>query len=401
MGPRKDGLMIPDIVAPGSAVTTAPMWAEERYSLAVGTSMAAPHVAGAVALLRDSLGRVGQRPSSQDMRRAISLGARPLDNFGPAEVGSGVIDVAGAWRNLFLVDEVKPLMAQTYNKTLGFGEGLYAREFIPGEISFRMSNFANESVTVNWSSTVEWLIPELTRTRIAPNGSRTIGIRYNVPEEPGLYSGFLRGNIAGTYGYDLTALVTVIRPHIFEEDNEYMIRLSGELPAAQYSRHFFQVQPGTGSFFVNLGILMDEGQPQGRVRAHIIDPNGNEYLMTEYIGLGPPGALMRENTSVRILSPVVGVWEVVVYSSPALSVHGVRTSKFNLEASLTGTMGRTNDSRQGPSWIVGGILSDRSFGGYEVRTYQIIDRLTKRPVNGFIERDGRVYEVRNGKLFIR
>jgi len=402
VGPREDGLMIPDIVAPGSAVTTVPMWDVERHSRAEGTSMAAPHVAGAVALLRDSLGSLGQHPSSQDLRRAISLGARPLDNFGPAEVGSGVIDVLGAWRKLFLVDEIRPLVPQTYNKRLGFGEGLYAREFIPGEISFRISNPANESVTVSWDSTVEWLMPDMERTRIAPRGSRTIGVSYNIPEEPGLYSGFLRGNIAGTYGYDLTALVTVIRPHIFERDNEYTIRLSGELPAAQYSRHFFQVLPGTENFFVNLIVAMDGGQPLGRVRAHIFDPNGNEFWPTRDIGLGPPGAIVLENDSVSIVSPVAGVWEVVVYSNPALSVHGARTSKFYLEASLTGAMDRAdNYSIQRLPWIVGGVRSDRGFGDYEVKTYQIIDRVTKRPINGFIERDGRVYEVRNGKLFIR
>ena len=401
IGPREDGLMIPDIVAPGSAVSTAPMWSLEWYSLVEGTSVAAPHVAGSVALLKDSLSRVGQRPSSQDIRRAISLGARPLDNFGPAEVGSGVIDVAGAWRKLFLVDEVKPLVPRTYNKRVGFGEGLYAREFIPGEISFRIDSLANETLNVSWDSTVDWLVPELSQTRIAPAGSRTIGVTYNIPEEPGLYSGFLRGNIAGTYGHDLTALVTVIRPHIFEEDNQYRIHLSGELPAAQYSRYFFQVQPGTESFFVNLRIAMDEGELLGRVRAHVFDPNGNAYFMTEYVGLGPPGALTRENEAVRVMSPAVGVWEVVVYSSPALSAHGARTSQFDLDVSVAGAIGRVDNFGAASSWIIGGVRSDRSFGDYEARTYQIIDRVTKRPANGFVELNGLVYEVRNGKLFIQ
>ncbi|WP_028308078.1 S8 family serine peptidase [Desulfitibacter alkalitolerans] len=401
IGPRNDGLMIPDVVAPGSAVSTAPMWAVEKYSMAEGTSMAAPHVAGAVALLRDSLHRLGKSPNSQDIRRAISLGARPLDNFGPAEVGSGVIDVVEAWRKLFLVDKVKPLISQTYNKRLAFGEGLYARDFIPGEINFRINNLANEPVAVNWDSTVEWLVPELAKTRIAPTGRRTMGVSYNIPEEPGLYSGFLRGDIAATYGYDLAALVTVIRPHILEQNNQYRVHLSGELPAAQYSRHFFQVQPGAESLSVKLKVAMAGTQPLGRVRAHIIDPNGNEYFMTEYVGLGPPGSLIKDSTSASILSPEVGIWEVVVYSSPALSAYGAKKSQFNLEVNLTGTIKQIDNSRQTSSWIIGGILSDKDFGGYKAKTYQIIDRRTKRPINGVIELKGIVYEVRNGKLFIR
>lgn len=400
IGPRMDGLMIPDVVAPGSAVSTSPLWSDSIYSLTEGTSMAAPHVAGAVALLRDSLYKLGKTPSAEDIRRAITLGARPLENFGPAEVGAGVIDVVEAWRKLFLVNKVKPLVPQTYNKRLAFGEGLYAREFIPGEISFKISNHSSETVSVAWDSTVDWLTPALTHTRIAPGLRRTVPVKYNIPEEPGLYSGFLRGDIANTYGYDLTALVTAIRPYTLSENNDYEVNIAGNLPAAQYARYFFEVPGNAENFFVRLNIGLDGGQPHGRVRAHIIDPQGNEYFMTEYVGAGPLGAIVKDTTSANISSPAAGVWEVVVYSSPALSDFGLKDSEYGLQVRIDGITNNNAPTRQNHSWIIGGVNSSKDFGEYGITTYQVIDRRSKKPVNGVMEINGLVYEVRNGKIFI-
>ena len=401
VGPRKDGLMIPDIVAPGSVVSTAPMWAARPYALGEGTSMAAPHAAGAVALLRDALARLDRYPNAEEIRRAIALGARPLNNYTPAEVGAGVIDVVEAWRKLLLVDRAKPLVSQTFNKRLAYGAGLYARDFIPGEIAFNIFNYSDVAVDIQWDSTESWLVPQIERTRIATEGKRTIPVSYSIPEEPGFYAGFLRGDILSTYGYDLTALVSVVRPYNLDSSNQHSVELSGELPAAQFARYFFRVPPNVEQLSMNLKIDVLAGNPRGRVRGHIIDPDGNEFYMTEYIGLGPPGALVNTSTSANAFNPKEGVWEIVVYSSASLSEFNVSQSYFSLQVSIEGVDNDVQPVGTSSSWLIGGIAAAQEYDGYLGITYQVIDKNSKRPVNGIIELEGKYYEVRNGKLFLR
>jgi subtilisin family serine protease len=93
-----DSAIYPELVAPGVAVRTtdlsfggAPVYAEVD-----GTSFAAPHVAGAMALLRSAL-----EVSVGDLEAALVASAQDLGLGGPDnDYGNGLVDVAAAYQLL-------------------------------------------------------------------------------------------------------------------------------------------------------------------------------------------------------------------------------------------------------------------------------------------------------------
>ncbi|GAA3376878.1 S8 family serine peptidase [Streptomyces sannanensis] len=99
-GPREGGHVVkPDVTAPGvdivaarAAGTSTGTPAGERYTALSGTSMAAPHVAGAAALLAQ------EHPDwdGARLKAALMSSAKPVAGQGAYQQGSGRVDVARA-----------------------------------------------------------------------------------------------------------------------------------------------------------------------------------------------------------------------------------------------------------------------------------------------------------------
>jgi subtilisin family serine protease len=84
--------VFPDVVAPGVGIRTTERF--ELYTVASGTSMAAPHVTGAIALLLQAF--PGTSPANQ--QAAIQAAAVDLGDPGPDDVyGHGRLDVSAAY----------------------------------------------------------------------------------------------------------------------------------------------------------------------------------------------------------------------------------------------------------------------------------------------------------------
>src|SRR5215217_3128225 len=109
-GPREDGGFMPSFVAPGSAISTTPLWQPggpvagtyalpPGYSMLNGTSMASPQAAGAAALLLSAAKQQNVQKQPAQIRQALTSSARFLDSsrMGAYEQGNGLINVGAAW----------------------------------------------------------------------------------------------------------------------------------------------------------------------------------------------------------------------------------------------------------------------------------------------------------------
>jgi subtilisin family serine protease len=108
-GPADDGRIKPDIVANGTSVWSSVAGSPDAYAYSSGTSMAAPVVAGAVALTQEAyLDLYGVPPSAATVRALIIHSARESGpHFGPDyQFGWGLIDV-GAAVSFLLESEAK------------------------------------------------------------------------------------------------------------------------------------------------------------------------------------------------------------------------------------------------------------------------------------------------------
>ena len=97
------GTVYPDLVAPGVHILTADGATTNGYALATGTSFAAPHVAGIIALLKQAVPLAvgdGLQRAVIESARLRDLGAPGPDNI----YGNGMLGGLNAYQNLTLVN---------------------------------------------------------------------------------------------------------------------------------------------------------------------------------------------------------------------------------------------------------------------------------------------------------
>lgn len=128
-GPLPGGDFGVSILAPGAAWSPVPSWQLVHSEKMNGTSMAAPQVSGAAALLLSAALAEGVPASPARLIRAIRASARPVPGLLPVEQGAGLLQVDRAYEVLARLREAPPereLRARVENAT-GTGGGIVDR----------------------------------------------------------------------------------------------------------------------------------------------------------------------------------------------------------------------------------------------------------------------------------
>ena len=361
-GPREDGGFKPQIVAPGAAVSTTPLWQDggpvagtytlpPGYSMLNGTSMASPQATGGAALLISAAKQVGVQYQPSQLRQAINSSARLLDTarYQVFEQGNGLLNVGAAWdllkTNIKLVDITSSVPVNTvisqFLATPNVGQGIYDREGVilnqsyTRQYTFVRTSGGSKAVTYNLS----WVGNDGTFSSagsisLSLNKPKTLVVTVN-PSAVGVHSAILNLNDPSTTGIDYQTMNTVVVPDLFAAANNYTITKSGTIGRNQVLRYFFKVPAGTPALKVDLDDHTTAGTGQVRfLRFHpygvTIEPSTNSLAC---YSPPVPGGAACPPLSRTTSNPLAGVWEVTV---EARRTSDIVDASFTLTVSILG-----------------------------------------------------------------
>ncbi len=295
----------PDVVAPGSALSTLPGFADGsgRYN---GTSMASPQAAGAAALLLSAARDEGLTTHWGMLKRAMIAGARRIDGLELNTQGGGLVNVAGSWpvlRDLARSESAHHVLWYHVETACPFQDDHTASAAywrVPGgvptapeEVVFRVSPIFHPDLgpdarddflrAFTFKSEADWLDLITGKDYVRGEAAVTVSVTYDGDrlEEPGLYAARV---IASQTGGDLGGLAarefylwnTVVVGEPLSVENGFSRTWTGkDLPASWVHRYYVDVPAGATAMRVRLEVSEDVGAGKGaRALTEICDPEG-------------------------------------------------------------------------------------------------------------------------------
>ncbi len=313
---RGGSVQKPDLCVPGVAFSNVPPW-DEGEEVAGGTSMAAPQLSGAAALLQSAAIAGGGRPaSSADVTAALKATARPIPGATTLDEGAGVPNVAAAWRWL----------------KAGHRGGRFAvRALHSGTdtpwatAAYRRDGLASTGDTVQRFSIAPVGSPPAPRLLLRSDapwlhtpdaidlgpGPVTVQLTYAAAalQVPGLYVGTVWARPASdTLGGAVLGLTNaVVVPYTL--DQPFTARQ--HLKAGQMARFFFRVPSGAGGLSVEARIA----DPDQRASLFLFEPSGRPLVESPSAEVGGElGDTAR--LTVRQDDLLAGVYEAVAIAPP-------------------------------------------------------------------------------------
>ncbi len=385
VGPGPDGTTSPTVVAPGSAVSTCPMWKEQPYRLDQGTSIAAPHVAGAAALLMDAVSHKLYRNDPRSVWMSLLGGAVPLEGLQPAEQGYGAVNLLRAWNEIqYLDDDPLYYTVSEYTPGYGYGKGLYTRSLQPGHLNLKITNNSTVNSELALGGLSAWIKPEQNTVQIPAGGERNIDLSFDDIKEAGLYSDFLVADDVRTPGWDLAVLQAVIVPYrLAENDDKY--EDTRNLYAGAFKRYFFEVPEGTDKFALNLAV-----RDKGRVRMYVVSPDGIQDI-SSYAGQGS-----NDTAGLTYVAPLPGTWEVVVASPPDLNTYGLEKSTCTLSARIDAAAEPVIAAAPDNRYLITAVPHKGKPGEKTLVSLHFWNPVSKLAATGVVAIDDKLYEIKNG-----
>jgi hypothetical protein len=361
-GPREDGGFKPNIIAPGAAISSAPMWQPGApvagvhalppgYAMMNGTSMASPQGAGAGALLVSAAKQTGVQHQPAQLRQAIDSSARFIAGYGAYEQGNGLIQVPAAWsllasNSMKTVDITSAVPVDTvidqFLATPGIGVGIHDREGVrinedyARTYTFTRTSGGGGSTTYDLSWVGNDGTFELDEDQITlPKGAaRELTVNIN-PTEYGAHSAILNLDDPSSPGIEYQTLNTVVVPREFSAP-DYSHVITGSVARNQSLSYFFRIEPGTPAFKVDFtGPSTTPGTGQARfLRFHPYGVGFDSNASTSCYSPPPPGGSCGGSPNSRTAAnPQAGVWEVTV---EARRTSDLEFTPFTLTASVLG-----------------------------------------------------------------
>ena len=361
-GPREDGGFKPNVIAPGAAISSTPLWQPggpvagvhelpPGYSMFNGTSMSSPQAAGAAALLVSAAKQAGVQHQPAQLRQALSSSARFFTGYGAYEQGNGLIQIPAAWSllatNAKTVDISSTVPVDTaleqFLAVPGVGVGIHDREGVTiGQPYTRQYTFIRKSggggsIPYNLSLVGNDGTFSLGATSISlpKNQPRTLTVSIN-PTAYGAHSAILNLNDPANPGIEYQTLNTVVVARDFVAP-DYSHTISGAVARNAALSYFFEVAPGTPAFKLDFtGPDATPGTGQARfLRFHPfgvgIDSNASTVCYSPPV---PGGSCPGGGPNSRTVSnPTPGVWEVTV---EARRTSDAAFTPFTLTAAVLG-----------------------------------------------------------------
>ncbi|MFD8495042.1 S8 family serine peptidase [Amycolatopsis sp. NPDC059657] len=363
-GPAEDGGFKPDIIAPGSAISTIPRWQAPGplpgtyalpagYAMFNGTSMAAPQATGAAALLVSAYKAThnGKRPPVAQLRSAIKSTARYVNGIGAYAQGAGLFNVPAAFIALQLNPkpdtvatsvEVHTVLSGLL-KTPNTGVGIHDREAVvagkPFTRTYTLKRTTGSANPVPYF--VSWVGNDGTfssgnHVQLPLNTEVKFDVKVN-PKTAGVHSALLRLDNPFTIGIDVQTMNAVFAAQDFEAAKGYKIDNSGTAARNQSQSFFVRVPKGASALKVDLaGGGAEKGK--GQVRFLRYDPTGVPLDVTSSTNCYNPdagaGCAGGTPTSRTVANPLPGVWEITV---EARRTSDVDNAPFTVSASVLGT----------------------------------------------------------------